>query len=269
MHTNTSIVAAVVALGLLAAAPLDGQTGRNRPKTMEPEVIIGDSKLLRTNFNLADARVTDYLQQSMLAIQQGHRAGFQHFRVWFRDMQNAKKSASVGIAQEIMSQVLPGMFKLIFPGSGEMLGIIESVVKGTLAVGEKVLDMPEGNVELFLDRLQAAEEERIARLLDAPKQLKAEYPDQYNAAVWEYLEMRLLDPAALRDDAGGRRTEDSAKDPRQAALPASVVSMLDTLGVPSPGAETARRVAEGVLASHIHTVMRRCRVAEHVALLRA
>jgi hypothetical protein len=254
MRLKTSLLIAAIGVGILVEAPGAGAQSQPKPKTFEPEIIVGNSDLLRTNYNLADERLTSYLQQSMLAVQQGHRTAIQHFRVWFRDFRNASRSASVSVAQEIIKLVFPDVFKAIFPGSGPMVGVIQKVVTGTLAV-DKLMSMREGEVELFLDRLQAAEEERIALLLNAPKQFKADYPDQYSAATWEYLEMRLQNPASLPVETGTRRAEDATAD--QSDLPASVIEILNTMGVPPPGAATARRVTEGVLEGHIYAVMHR------------
>lgn len=262
MRVYTSLITAALAIGTLVdVGGATGQSGRRDPpgvKTLDPDTIIADNSsrmsVLKIEYELADERITEYLQQAMLSIQQGHRTGFQHFRVWFRDLKEAEKRSSVSIAQEIMKQLFPGAFKLIFPGAGEIVDALEKVASGTIEVGGKMLEIPDGNIELFLDRLQAAEEERIAALLDMPKQFKADHPSEFAAAKLEYMEIRLQDASTLGPGALAAREEDLRRDSAGKQLPDSVLNILNGFGVPPPGSETARRVAEGVLESHIYTV---------------
>lgn len=258
MLFKTSVTATAIAAALLVGGGgVHGQPRRPAGVFDADAVIDANASrmtLLRTQYNLADERLSEYLQQSMLSIQQGHRTGFQHFRVWFRDIRNANQRASIGVAQAILKFAFPKFFDAILPGSSAMAKEMLSYWS-TLEAVDKALKIPEGEVELFLDRLQAAEELRIAQLLDMPKQFKQNHRDEWNAAKLEYLELRLQDPSVLSGEAVDARAADRRRDPNEQQLPESVLGMMNTLGVPPPGSPTAKRVAEDVLAGHILTVM--------------
>jgi hypothetical protein len=244
MHTR--ILTATMATGVALLVSSVGTTAGQQPgvKTFDADTVIvaneARMKNLRTQYELADTRITDYLQQSMLAIQQGHRTGYEHFRVWFRELRDAQKSASVSVAQEIIKYAFPKLLDQILPGSGAIAKEVQSALT-TLGKVDSLLSIPEGNVELFLDKLGAAEEKQIEGLLDVPKKFKQSHKAEFSAAQIEYMDVRLQNP-------------DSSAD--SATLPPTVVDMLTSLGVPPPGAATARGVAEEVLRDHILTVMR-------------
>jgi hypothetical protein len=210
---------------------------------------------LKREYELADLAIKNYIQQSMAAIQEGHRVGFQHFAVWYRNYENAKKSSADAIAKEIFKQLLPVGFKIIFPEGTEIIETMTKIVEGTLAVGEKALSGTEGDIGLFLEKLRTAEELQIVKLLDMPKQYADDHHDQYIAAVLEYIDIRLQDPKLLREDVLAARATDRANDPNMKDLPASVQAMLTNMGVPAPGSKTATQVAEGVLQYHILEIM--------------
>jgi len=263
MKLSTTIFAIALSIGV-PAAPRDAaaQAGRDQPgvKNLDPLVIAGDDNsdlraALKREYDQADQVLKSYILQSMLAIQEGHRVGFQHFTVWYRNYENAKKSSADAIAQELFKQLLPVAFKMIFPEGKELIEVMTKVVEGTIAVGEKALTGTEGDINLFLEKLRTAEELEIAKLLDMPKQYSESRHDEYAAAVLEYLDIRLQDPKFLSADAAAARAADSAADPRRTDLPASVQTMLTNMGVPAPGSKTATQVAEGVLEYHIYEIM--------------
>jgi hypothetical protein len=262
MRLRTSLLIAMLAAGALVdVRGTDGQARRRDPPgqaTLDPMDIVSDpnSELavtLKREYEQADLAISNYVLQGMLSAQQGHRLAFSKFRVWFRETKEAKKAAATSVAQELVKQLLPVAFNVIFPGAKELVGTLTKLTSGTIAVGGKMLDIPEGNVDLFLDRLQAAEEERIALLLDLPAQLKKERANEIAAAKLEYLELRLHEPQT--DEERRAREADRARDPQGAQLPQSVIDILDAIGVPKPGQQTSTRVAEGVLENHIYTVM--------------
>src|SRR5215510_11738294 len=91
-----SLGIATVLLAGAGAAPRAGlQPGVKTFK--EPEVITSNPdrmSAMRTQLRLADTRIMDYIRQSTLAVQQGHRNGLQYFAVWYRKREDAKKSST-------------------------------------------------------------------------------------------------------------------------------------------------------------------------------
>ena len=242
MRLNIAVVTAVVAAGMIGS--LHAQR-RDQPGTVTfktPDVITADSTrmtALRTQLRLADTRIMDYMRQSMLAVQQGHRNGFQNFAVWYRNREEAKKTSSEEIAKAVVKEVLGKGLELIFPESTPFVEAIKFVGKTSIEVADKMIKVPEHDVNLFLEQLRTTEEDHIRRLLDAPDEFRKEHAPELDAAKWEYVEVWM---------------EDETHGPEGQDLPPTVRQMLDALGVPPPGSATALRVAEGVLTSHIHTI---------------
>jgi hypothetical protein len=208
----------------------------------EGDIITSDPdrmRALQTQFRLADTRIMDYLRDSTLAIQQGHRNGFQHFAVWFRNREHAKESSSEKIAKSIAKELFSKGLELIFPESTPFVEAVKFIAKNSMDAADKLLTVPPHDVNLFLEKLRTAEEEYIRQLLDTPAQFRKDHAAELQAAKMAYLD------AWMQDETHG---------PQGQELPESVRQMLDALGVPKPGAETAQRVAEGVLTSHIHTI---------------
>jgi hypothetical protein len=263
MKLATTIVAIALSIGLPGVVrDASAQAARDQPgiKNFDPHDIAVDENsdlhaALTRQYELADLAIKNYIQQSVQAIQEGHRVGFQHFAVWYRNYENAKKSSADAIAQELFKQLLPLAFKAIFPEAKDFIETMTKVVEGTIAVGEKALTGTEGDINLFLEKLRSAEELQISKLLDLPKQYVEDHHDQYMAAVLEYIDIRLQDPKLLRDDVLAARAADKSSDPTMKDLPASVTTMLTNFGVPQPGSKTATQVAEGVLEYHILDIM--------------
>lgn len=246
MRLNIAAATAVIAFGLIidvSGAP--AQPRRDQPGTVTfktPDVITADTarmNALRTQLRLADTRIMDYLRQSMLAVQQGHRNGLQHFAVWYRNREEARKTSTEEIAKAIVKEALGKGLELIFPESTPFVEALKFVANGSMEAADKLLKVPERDVNLFLEQLRTAEEEHIRRLLDTPDEFRRQHAAELEAAKWEYVEQWM---------------EDETSGPQGQDLPPSVQKMLDALGVPPPGSATAQRVAEGVLTSHIHTI---------------
>lgn len=247
MRFKTTLLTGLIAVILIVdAGGLAAQRRRDPPgvKTFdEGDIVVADPdrmRALQTQFRLADTRIMDYMRQSMIATQQGHRNGLQHFAVWFRNREKAKESSTEEIAKGIIKELLTKGLELAFPEATPFVEAMKFIAKNSLDVAEKMLKVPSEDVNLFLEQLRTAEEEHIRRLLDVPDQFRKDHAAELQAAKMEYLDQWM------QDETKGAAGQD---------LPESVRKMLDALGVPKPGSETAMRVAEKVLISHIHTIL--------------
>jgi len=239
MNLKTAGLTLVVAFALLAPAA-GMQKGTVTFK--DPDVITADSarmSALRTQLRLADTRIMDYLRQSTLAVQQGHRNGMQYFAVWYRKREEAKKTSTDEIAKALVKEVLTKGLELAFPESTPFVEAIKFIGKSSLEVADKLIKLPEHDVNLFLEQIRTAEEEYIRKLLDTPDEFRKNHSAELEAAKWEYVEVWM---------------EDETRGPQGQDLPPTVKRMVDALGVPPPGSETAMRVAEGVLTAQMHTI---------------
>jgi hypothetical protein len=196
-------------------------------------------RALQTQFRLADTRIMDYLRDSTLAMQQGHRNGFQYFAVWYRNREKAKETSTEEIAKSIAKEMFSKGLELIFPESTPFVEAVKFIAKNSMDAADKLLTVPPHDVNLFLEKLRTAEEEYIRQLLDTPAQFRKDHAAELQAAKMAYLDAWM---------------QDETQGPQGQELPESVRQMLDALGIPRPGSETAMRVAEGVLTSHIHTI---------------
>jgi len=234
---------AVVLLTGAGAAPAPAAGMQPGVKTFkEPEILTADStrmNVLRTQLRLADTRIMNYMQQSMASVQQGHRNGLQYFAVWYRKRKTAEETSTVEIAKAIVKEALGKGLELIFPESTPFVEAIKFTGKTSMAVADKMLKVPKDDVNFFLEQVRTAEEEHIRKLLDTPADFRKTHAAELDAAKYQYLDVWM---------------QDETKGPEGQDLPPSVQKMIDALGVPPPGSETAMRVAEGVLISHIHTI---------------
>ena len=240
-------VSVLIAVALLLEHPSAQQKKQKGVVTFDAgEVIEVDRnsdrmKAMRTQLRLADTRIMDFMRDSMMAVQQGHRTGFQHFAVWFRKYHAAQQQSSGEIAKMIAKAVLTKGLAFLFPEATPFIEVMKAIADLSIDIADKMFLQPtQMDPNVFLERLRTAEEEYIKKLLDTPQRFRQDHASELEAAKWEYMEVWM---------------EDETRGPQGQDLPASVRSILDGLGVPAPGANTATRVAEGILATHINTIL--------------
>jgi hypothetical protein len=239
------IIRTLICLGLAVAVLADthpgAQTRKKRGEVdMKGETIVASKANLEkmaTQLRVADTRIMDYVRDSMKAIEAGHRTGFQHFAVWYRNYEHAKETSTAEVMAGIIKEMVGKAIELAFPETTPFVEAFKFTAKQSMDVALKAIQPAPKDVNLTLERLRTTEEEYIKGLLDTPTQFRKMYSNEIEAAKWEYVETWLENETATGQE-----------------LPGTVQSMLDTLGVVKTGASSATRVAEAVLAAHIHTV---------------
>jgi hypothetical protein len=240
------IIRTLICLGLAVAVVAETHTGAQSSRKKRGEVDMKGETIVASKANLekmatqlrvADTRIMDYVRDSMKAIEAGHRTGFQHFAVWYRNYEHAKETATAEVMAGIIKELVGKAIELAFPETTPFIESFKFTAKQSMDLALKGLQPAPKDVNLTLERLRTTEEEYIKGLLDTPTQFRKQYSNEIEATKWEYVETWLENETATGQE-----------------LPAQVRAMLDTLGVVNPGATSATRVAEGVLAAHIHTV---------------
>ena len=223
--------------GLLASAP--AAQAQPRVVVFDPEVIVADRasyERVKTQLQVANTIVMDYLKDSTKAIEQGHRLGYANFEVWYRQFRSRKEDATVEIMKVVLKHVLTKGLDIVFADGAPFTETIAMVAEHAYDLAVQNLGSPPaGDVDGFLAGLKAAEETYMTKLLDTPEQFRQAHPDAFEAAQWEIVNLWM----------------DGTGSPSDRTIPASAIEILSAVGVPEPGRRTATAVGESVMVSHV------------------
>lgn len=241
-HLNISsmrsawLIAILVAGGVLGPARV---TAAQPVVVFDPEVIVADRdsyERTKTQLQVANTIVMDYLRDSTKAVEQGHRLGLANFEVWYRRFQSRKEDATGEVMKVVMKNVLTRGLEIVFPESTPFIEALKAVAEqGYELAVQNLGTQAAGDVDGFLAKLKVAEETYISKLLDTPDEFRRTHADAFEAAQWEIVNLWL----------------DGTGAPSDRTMPAAAVEILTAVGVPAPGTRTATAVGESVLVSHI------------------
>ncbi len=244
-HVNTSFARSALLLAVVAAAGVLAETGVTRAASppqdlvFKTEVIVGDRdhyEKIKTQLQVANGIVMDYLRDSTKAVEEGHRLGYANFEVWYRRFQSRNENATTEIMKVVMKNVLTRGLEIAFPEATPFIEALKFVAtKGYDLAIQNIRPQSAGDVDGFLAQLKVAEETYISKLLDTPEQFRQAHAAAFEAAQWEIVNLWL--------EGNG-----SPSDPTM--LP-SAIEIMTAVGVPKPGSRTATAIAESVLISHI------------------
>jgi hypothetical protein len=207
-----------------------------RRATFTARTIRGDPQAFRVRLQVADNSIQDYVRASFNIIAQGHREGFQHFRVWYRAQRARQQEAAANsqMIAKLFGFALQQGLNVIFPGSGTFVGMLKQAA--TFAYGQAVAHMgtvPSGDVNRFLDVHQAGVEQLISAWLLKAEQVRTQDPNLWTAAKNEFI-FEQLDAASPTSELG--------PETRQ---------LLEELGVPAPIDGTLWRFKAQIMAGQI------------------
>lgn len=244
-HINMSsvrsalLVAILGAAGVLADPVVTHAAAPPQDVVFNPEVIVGSRdhyEKIKTQLQIANTIVMDYLRDSTKAVEEGHRLGLANFEQWYRRFQSRKEDATAAIMKVVMEHVLSHGLELVFPEATPFIEALKVVAKKgyDLAV-QNLRPQASGDVDAFLAQLKVAEETYISKLLDTPEEFRRTHADAFEAAQWEIVNLWIEGTGA----------------PSNPTMPAAAIEILTAVGVPAPGSRTATAVGESVLVSHI------------------
>jgi hypothetical protein len=243
-HINTSSARSALLIAILGAAgvladPVVTHAAPPQDLVFKPETIVGDRnhyEKIKTQLQIANTIVMDYLRDSTKAVEQGHRLALANFEVWYRHFQSRKEDATREIMEVVMKNVLTRGLEIVFPEGTPFIEALKFVAeKGYEVAVQNLAPQAAGDVDGFLAQLKVVEETYISKLLDTPEQFRQTHADAFEAAQWEIVNLWIEGTGA----------------PSNPTMPASAIEILTAVGVPAPGSQTATAVGESVLVSHI------------------
>ena len=209
---------------------------RVAPVTFPAQTIRGDANTFRLRLQVADNSIQDYVRASFNIIAQGHREGFQHFRVWYRQQEAARQAATAN--QELIAALfgfaLKQTLNVVFPESGEFIKLLKEAA--TFAYEQAAAHLgrvPQGDVNRLLDEHQARVEELVSAWLVKAEEVRRQDPARWTAAKDEFV-LEQLDAAQPTSELGPQTKQ-----------------LLEELGVPPPNDATLWRFKGQIMASQI------------------
>src|SRR5262245_50822064 len=113
---SASLIAVLAAASVLAAARVT--EAQPQDVVFNPETIVGDRdsyERIKTQLQVANTIVMDYLRDSTKAVEQGHRLGYANFEIWYRQFRSKKEDATGEVLKTVMENVLTRGLELVFP----------------------------------------------------------------------------------------------------------------------------------------------------------
>ena len=185
---------------------------------------------------LADNSIQDYVRASYNIIAQGHREGFQHFRVWYRQQEAQRQAAAANreLIAAIFGFALKQTLNVVFPESGEFIKKLKEAASGpTQRRPPTSATFPRGDVNRFLDEHQARVEELISTWLLKAEEVRRQDPTIWEAAKDEFV-FEQLDATQPSSELGPQTRQ-----------------LLEELGVPPPNDATLWRFKGQIMAAQI------------------
>jgi hypothetical protein len=238
---NQAVVSLIDGSMKHAATPLNLQRKKGvvDMETATIQVGKGERDTFRLKQGEADTAIGKEIDQSIAAVQQGHRQGIANFKSWYRGWVHAKEDSSQAMAANVCKFILGKGLAIIFPEEEAFYETLKKVAE--IAFEKAVEHLGEtkaGDIDGFLDNLQATEEAEITSLLDARDKFKDEHADVISNAEMEFM--------IARDD--GWPTTDK--------LPPAALDILHKAGVGLHGKQAATVFSERWLSAHIESIYR-------------
>jgi hypothetical protein len=240
MNKNLKYITLVL-LVILVALPYLGRTARAQGTvdSFENEIVKareGKVESVETRLLIAGGEVIKYIDYCILAIQQGQTAALDQFNIWYRKRKNAEGLASKGVAEELLNFVYKLVVKKVFPEATPLEELFKTATKNVLDATVSELSPSGGDVNLFLDELQAVKNKYNAEIAKIPREFPNKYPAAFLSAKWEYY------------------MYSSKNNPH--ALPAETKKYLSTVGISEPTDTFRKELLENIFASYIERIMR-------------
>jgi len=200
------------------------------------ETIHGDANSFRLRLQIADNSIQDYVRASFNIIAQGHREGFQHFRVWYRQQEAKRQEAAANreMISAIFGFALKQTLNLVFPESGEFIEKLKEAANWAYEKAAANLgNVPPGDINRFLDEHQARVEELISAWLVKAEEVRRQDPARWTAAKDEFV-LEQVDATQPTSELGPQTKQ-----------------LLEELGVPRPDDGTLWRFKGQIMAAQI------------------
>jgi len=249
MKRKTRQIVSVLVVGLWLFPGFHGAQDINfEDEEAEPiEGSAANAERMANLLRIADNSILDYVTRSTRSMQQGHRQGFADFRDWYRARRAAEEAeeATQQLLLSLIGSALALGMDLTFPGSSTYATILKAVL--TTAYDTAVSNLGtvnESDINQFLDRHESALEGVLTQLLQAPEEFRSRGGQELEAAKWEFVYEAL------------ERDRSSSGSPSSEVGP-TTRRMLRNMGVPPPGASTARRYRVRILQLQIRKLFSR------------